>query len=563
MLNLHTENNSSTSQTDITQDEDNYISVKLYNRDSDLLVIHEAAKLVGRAKSPDYAINGMLRMMSQVLGLNRGRVLLPTGDKLSIRYSYGLTQSEHNRGVYLSGEGITGKVMTSGQLVVIENIDEEPGLLFRAVERKTLPQEVVSYIALPIMDGDTPIGVLACHRIRGRLRPFDADLVILRTFATFISQTLKIHRLLNGDGELNDDALFNQATGGRAEANIIGQSAAVQQVLEQVEQVASVDATVLLTGESGTGKENFARLIHASSHRRQAPLVAINCAAIPEQLLEAELFGHERGAFTGAVGKKLGKFELANGGTLFLDEIGDLNADLQTKLLRVLETRTVQRVGGVKDIPVDVRIVAATHKNLMAAVNDGAFRLDLFYRLNVFPIQLPALRHRQGDVSLLSQYFLQQAQTEYQRKARFEQGVLNRLSAYQWPGNVRQLENIIKRALLMSKGGAITAAIIDTILASESRITLHDDNPPLAQGHNQTAFTQTDRGECSIEKPADYGAGPSDVNRRPYSWVDEEEASEIRAALKRAKGNKTRAAALVGMTARQFRYRLNKLDIRS
>ncbi len=562
MLSINTDHNRRHKSNEYLPTDDNYNHVKLYNRDSDLLVIHEAAKLISRATSPDYPINAMLRMMSQVVGLNRGRVLLPQDDHLKIRYSYGLTPCEHDRGAYLSGEGITGKVMTSGQLVVIENIDEEPGLLFRAVERKTLPQEVVSYIALPIMDGATPMGVLACHRIRGRLRPFDADLVILRTFATLIGQTLKINQLLHEGSSAGCQSSTGRAPNSCAAPNIIGRSEAMRSVLEQVEQVAAVDATVLLTGESGTGKENFAHLIHASSSRNNGPMVAINCAAIPEQLLEAELFGHERGAFTGAVAKKIGKFELADQGTFFLDEIGDLSADLQTKLLRVLETQSVQRVGGVKEIPVNVRIVAATHKNLMAAVNAGHFRLDLFYRLNVFPIQLPALRHRPGDVLLLARYFLQRAQQEYRRSAVLEKGALDRLNCYEWPGNIRQLDNVIKRALLMSNRGVVTGAILDRILASESQVRIACDHAPgqpdsMATHRNCEAVSD----EQSFEPDVADRVPQSDSLRRSYNWVDKSEEEDIKSALQQARGNKTQAAALLGMTARQLRYRLNKLAI--
>lgn len=558
MLNLHTEhssNNPASNLKAISSADNSYVSLKLYNRESDLLAIHEAAKLAGRTQSPDCTINGMLRMMSQMLGLNRGRVLLPENDQLSIRYSYGLTRQEQERGVYMLGEGITGKVMSSGQLVVIENVDEEPGLLFRAVNRSTLPNEVVAYIALPILDGNTPIGVLGCHRIRARMRPIDADLQILRTFATLIGQALKIHRLMEDEKERTDT---NPATNFCNSENqtIVGRSAAIQSVLEQVEQVANANATVLLTGESGTGKERFARLIHTSSARETKPFIAINCAAIPEQLLEAELFGHERGAFTGAISKKAGKFELADGGTLFLDEIGDLDAGLQTKLLRVLETRSVQRVGGAKDIPVDVRIIVATHKNLMDEVNKGQFRLDLFYRLNVFPIHLPALRHRRGDISLLAQHFLKAAKKEYKHHASFEKGALERLDNYQWPGNIRQLENVIKRAVLMSKDRLVSKATLESILASESRVNIN------TQDSGFETFDTTHTNDRSIQStPAAESKTSSQCGRRPYNWVDQSETAEIREALERARGNKTRAAELLGMTARQFRYRLKKLDV--
>ncbi|MBX2858427.1 MAG: sigma 54-interacting transcriptional regulator [Cellvibrionaceae bacterium] len=547
----------------------NTFNVKLYNRDSDLLVIYEAAKLFVSSESPEYAISSILRMMSQMLGLNRGRVLLPEDGKLCIRYSYGLTEEERRRGIYLFGEGITGKVMQCGHVVVIENIDQEPGLLFRAVKRATLPQETVSYIALPIMDGARVIGVLACHRIRGRMRAFDEDLLILRTFATFISQILKINNLLESHHQFLC-AEQNPAKQQAFRKEILGTSPAVKTAIEQVEQVANTNATVLLSGESGTGKESFARLIHELSERSDQPFVAINCAAIPEQLLESELFGHERGAFTGAVAKKAGKFELANQGTLFLDEIGDLDATLQTKLLRILETQCIQRVGGVKEISVDVRVVVATHKNLMQAVNDGLFRLDLFYRLNVFPLHLPPLRYRSGDTPILARHFLSAAEREYKRHAVFETGVLERLASYQWPGNIRQLENVVKRAVLLSKHGKIPASLINTILARESQVnTLCSQSPLPGAAADSLADTaagnvapQTFVPEAQANSPT--GGGPYDnydATRRCYNWVDGDEADSIRQALKQAKGNKTRAAAILGMSVRQFRYRLKKLAI--
>ena len=556
----------------LTNSHNEYVNLKLYNRDSDLLAIHEAAKLVSRALNPDFTITSLLRMMSQMLGLNRGRVLLPQDDKLRIRFSYGLTPEEQQRGCYASGEGITGKVMLANQLVVIENIDEEPELLFKAVDRKTLPQEVVSYIALPIMDGTCPIGVLACHRIRSRMRPFDADLVILRTFATLIGQIVKIHKL-NEQSEELDSSPINTS----AKQLIIGESEEIQSTIDQIEQVSKTDVTVLLSGESGTGKECFARLLHCSSPRANKPFIAINCAAIPEQLLEAELFGHERGAFTGAVAKKFGKFEAADGGTLFLDEIGDLDAALQTKLLRVLETKSIQRVGGTAEIPVNIRIVVATHKNLMQQVNDGEFRLDLFYRLNVFPIVLPALRERIGDVSILTRFFLKKAKREFKKHAILEQGVLERLNNYEWPGNIRQLENVVKRALLLSKDNKIGPSLIDNILAAESQVTLFEDleNKKNHQTSNKAhqrkresiypntehSSHRTDQKRSSVISSSSHLTESTTNERRPYGWISTDEVDEITRALREAKGNKTRAAAALGMSARQFRYRMTKLNI--
>jgi Nif-specific regulatory protein len=529
---------------------------------ADLTVLHEAAKLIGHSGTPEIAITGTLRLMSQMLGLNRGRVLLPsTADGLlRIRYSYGLTEAERKRGLYSFEEGITGKVMQSGQQVVVQDVDQEPGFLFRAVDRATLPEGVVSYLAVPIMDGNLTVGVLAAHRLRMRPRAINADLVILRILATFIAQIIKINGLidertshLREENQELKEALEQQQNN----YGILGESAAVRDALLQITRVADTPVTVLLTGESGTGKERFSQILHLNSKRRDLPFLAINCAAIPEQLLESELFGHEKGAFTGATSSKQGKIELANGGTLFLDEIGDLNMELQSKLLRVLESQVIQRVGGIRDIPVDVRIVTATHKNLQEAVNRGTFRLDLFYRLNVFPIHLPPLRERTGDVRILARHFLLNANREYGRYTLFGKGVMERLESYNWPGNIRQLENVIKRAVLIALDGNITIGDIESILRQESVINSH-----LEAG--QSALAQPS--PLPPPEPAATivpvsSAGSIQSSARPYSWVREDEEQTLLEALQQTGGNKTRAAALLGMTARQFRYRLEKLSL--
>jgi Nif-specific regulatory protein len=529
---------------------------------ADLTVLHEAAKLIGHSGTPEIAITGTLRLMSQMLGLNRGRVLLPsTADGLlRIRYSYGLTEAERKRGLYSFEEGITGKVMQSGQQVVVQDVDQEPGFLFRAVDRATLPEGVVSYLAVPIMDGNLTVGVLAAHRLRMRPRAINADLVILRILATFIAQIIKINGLidertshLREENQELKEALEQQQNN----YGILGESAAVRDALLQITRVADTPVTVLLTGESGTGKERFSQILHLNSKRRDLPFLAINCAAIPEQLLESELFGHEKGAFTGATSSKQGKIELANGGTLFLDEIGDLNMELQSKLLRVLESQVIQRVGGIRDIPVDVRIVTATHKNLQEAVNRGTFRLDLFYRLNVFPIHLPPLRERTGDVRILARHFLLNANREYGRYTLFGKGVMERLESYNWPGNIRQLENVIKRAVLIALDGNITIGDIESILRQESVINSH-----LEAG--QSALAQPSPlppPESAATIVPVSSAGSIQSSARPYSWVREDEEQTLLEALQQTGGNKTRAAALLGMTARQFRYRLEKLSL--
>ena len=359
--------------------------------ESELLIVQEAARLITKSNNPRPAILGILRILSQLLGLNRGRVLLPTPETgaLAIYHSYGLTEDERSRGRYMVGEGVTGKVFQTGQLALIQDIDDEPLYLGRAVDRETLPSEAVSFIAVPIILEEYPIGVLAVHRLRQRTRPFQRDLALLQVLATLIGQSLRVNELIEEQTAnlMNENQLLkNKLESKGSRYGIMGQSPALQHTIQQALQVADTGTTVLLLGESGTGKERFARMQHLASDRAEGPFVSINCAAIPATLIESELFGHEKGAFTGANSMKRGKVELASNGTLFLDEIGDLDLELQAKLLKVLEEKMIQRVGGNKDIPVDVRVVAATHKNLQEAVNQNRFRLDLFYRLNIFPI---------------------------------------------------------------------------------------------------------------------------------------------------------------------------------
>jgi transcriptional regulator with GAF, ATPase, and Fis domain len=232
---------------------------------------------------------------------------------------------------------------------------------------------------------------------------------------------------------------------------IVGQSPPVLEAIEKVNRVAKTDAAVLITGETGTGKELFARAIHSASKRHAKPLIKLNCAALPTSLVESELFGHEKGAFSGAINRRIGRFELANGGTIFLDEIGEVPMDVQVKLLRVLQEREFERIGGTETIKVDVRIVAATNRDLTRAIRDGKFREDLFYRLNVFPLALPPLRERTGDVALLVQFLVAKFGARVGRRIdAIEQSTMDRLTSYQWPGNIRELENVLERAIILS-----------------------------------------------------------------------------------------------------------------
>jgi Nif-specific regulatory protein len=455
------------------------------------------------------------------------------------------------------GEGVTGKVFQSGQLALIQNIDEEPTYLARAVDRTTLPNEAVSFLAVPIVIEEYPAGVLAVHRLRQRERPFRRDLALLQVLATLIGQVLRVNELVaerTAHLMSENQLLKNKLESKGARYGIMGQSPALQQAIQQALQVAGTGTTVLLLGESGTGKERFARMQHLASDRAEGPFVSINCAAIPATLIESELFGHEKGAFTGATAMKRGKIELASGGTLFLDEIGDLDLDLQAKLLKVLEHKAIQRVGGNKEIPVDVRILAATHKNLQEAVNENRFRLDLFYRLNIFPIRLPPLRSRQGDVPILARYFLNLANQEYGRNLSFGPGALEMLDGYPWPGNIRQLENLVKRAVLMSTDSLITRGLIKQILSDEDGIIA-----PESSHQHQQPWLHTPEQPPMPNIPTHTSATPDGM--RPYARVREDERERILQALQQHQGNKTRAAIGLGMTPRQLRYRIQKLGI--
>ncbi len=454
------------------------------------------------------------------------------------------------------GEGVTGRVYQSGQVALIQDIDDEPTYLARAVDRTTLPDEAVAFIAVPIVIEEYPAGVLAVHRLRKRERPFQRDVALLQVLATFIGQALRVNELIAERTAhlLSENQLLkNKLESKGARYGIMGQSPALQQAIQQALQVASTATTVLLLGESGTGKERFARMQHMASDRAEGPFVSINCAAIPATLIESELFGHEKGAFTGATGMKRGKIELASGGTLFLDEIGDLDLELQAKLLKVLEQKSIQRVGSSKEIEVDVRIVAATHKNLQEAVNDNRFRLDLFYRLNIFPIRLPPLRARYGDVPILSRYFLNAANQEYGRKVSFGPGAIEMLDGYPWPGNIRQLENLIKRAVLLSIDGTIAHDLVKQILVDEDGV----NSPDTVTQPSTTANIRPTSHVPHVD-PVTEASG-----LRPYIKVRGDEGAQILDALARNQGNKTRAAMSLGMTPRQLRYRIQKLGLQT
>ena len=323
---------------------------------------------------------------------------------------------------------------------------------------------------------------------------------------------------------------------------IVGDSPALREVLGRVEQVAQTTATVLLRGETGTGKEMVARAIHINSARESKPFIKVNCAALAPGILESELFGHEKGAFTGAVGRRPGRFELADGGTLFLDEIGDVPIDVQVKLLRVLQEREFERVGGSETVKVDVRLVSATHRDLERQIAAGQFREDLYYRLNVFPIQLPPLRERIGDIALLAEHFVQKYARSFGKQIRgLDASAVAALNGYVWPGNVRELENVIERALILTRGPDVTSADLEF-----TKRSIPTPQPSPVSG--------------GVGGGADVGLS-RDGARPLHERLSEQERAEIIQAIDQSQGNIAHAARRLGINRSTLYYRLRKYGL--
>lgn len=514
----------------------------------ELLLMREVMKLVGRSLAPAYVLREMLHLMSELLGLNRGRMVLADevaegGERTaSVRHAYGLTAAETARGVFRWGEGITGRVLASGLPAIVQDVDAEPLFLFRTVARADLPPQTVAFIALPIEVNGATVGVLACHRIRSRQRHLNDDLALLRILATLAGQLLRLEQLVAEETRqlaARNEALERALDVGSARYGLIGRSPALLQALSELERVSESQATVLLLGESGTGKELFARAVHLASGRRDQPFIKVNCSAIPDTLFESELFGHERGAFTGAHSARPGWFEQAHGGTIFLDEIGELPLALQAKLLRTLQEGTLVRLGGQREIRVDVRLVAATHRDLAQEAAAGRFRQDLYYRLNVIPIRLPSLRERREDIRPLALHFTSRANQAHQRNVHLAADALERLERLDWPGNIRELGNVIERVVLLADQPVVHAGDLSRFLPEEIA------TPP---------------------RPAPRHAAPAEATAaplvRPYQSADSHDAQTLQAALAQHGGNQSRAAQSLGLTLRQFSYRLRKAGVR-
>jgi Nif-specific regulatory protein len=429
---------------------------------------------------------------------------------------------------YRMGEGITGRVVQTGKPMVVPRVSREPAFLNRVSDRPELVEQELTYISAPIsLDGRT-IGAIGIDLRFKADRDYNRTVKFLGVVGSMISHAIRVSRLIQSEKQrlVDENTHLRQELKERYDfSNLVGNSGPMRQVYEQIAQVARTNTTVLLRGESGTGKELIAHALHYNSPRAKKPFIKVSCAALPQDLIESELFGYERGAFTGAHATKKGRFEVAEGGTLFLDEIGELNLATQVKLLRVLQEREFERLGGVETIRTNIRLIAATNKDLEKAITAAEFREDLYYRLNVFSIFVPPLRERKPDILLLADYFLEKFSREHGKQVkRIATPAIDMLSSYHWPGNVRELANVMERAIVVCDAQVIHAHHL----------------PPTLQTAEASGTTQTTTLKESLEAF---------------------EKDALQDALKSARGNRAKAARLLGTTERIFNYRVRRYSI--
>ena len=497
---------------------------------SEITVLKEITTAVVRERNVRKLLEEVLEILERSMGMLRGTFALLEGDELRIEASTRqLNAEERALGRYHIGEGITGLVAKTGRAEVVLDIRKDKRFLNRTKARN--PEEALSFVCVPLIHRGQIVGTLSVDReLRGDTTSLGQDVAFLEIIAGIIAEAASVCReacaerdtLRDENRKLRD--LLSDNVG-----RLIGNAPAMRVVYEQIRQVAPSEATVLIRGGSGTGKELVARAIQGLSIRKDKPFVVLNCAALPEALVESELFGHEKGAFTDARERRIGRAEAADGGTLFLDEIGDLSIPVQVKLLRFLQERTFSRVGSNEELKSDVRFIAATSRNLEELMEKKLFREDLYYRLSVFPIALPALSERKDDIILLAEHFLRRMNVKYGKSiARISAPAMNMLQAYAWPGNVRELENCIERAVLTTKDD-----------------TIHGYNLPPA---------------IQVEEFAEDPFNPE----AKLTLDDQVAAFERRVlmeTLKRHNGNRSAAGRELGVSPRMMNYRLTRAGI--
>jgi Nif-specific regulatory protein len=431
----------------------------------ELTMIYEVGKILCSSLSLDKSLHQLLEVIASHLNINSGMISLAQESGIFRTISsIGLSSAEVQHAVFKKGEGITGKIYQHGIPIVIPDISDEPLFLNKTGALRHIETEKIAFVGVPIKVGSHCIGVFSMQFKKAEtFAGFQSTLRLLSMVARLIGQSWQLNENVSKERHqlLLEKSLLQKALNKKFSLDsIIGESQLMQEVFSQVHLSAGTSNTILLRGESGTGKEQIARAIHALSPRKSAPFIKTNCGALSENLLESELFGHEKGAFTGATHERAGRFEQADGGTLFLDEIGDISPSFQVKLLRVLQEREFERVGGNKTIKINVRIICATHRNLEEEVKQGRFRADLYYRINVISIHLPPLRERKEDIPLLTAHILNHHNQTNATNIQLTERAIQVLMQCQWPGNVRELENCIARSCTLSRSQLIDAEAI-------------------------------------------------------------------------------------------------------
>ena len=549
----------------------------------ELITVYEICRILGASLDIDRSFRSVLNVLAAQLDLQRLMIVMadPDEDALRVHSAAGLSRVQESRGRWHVGEGVIGHVYATGMPVVLPDVSQAAEFIDRTGAFSAEEGHMMAFLVVPLKTDKGTLGVLAAQReVQGNARLSD-DQRILTMVATLLAQAAQLHEAVRDEHQRLQrettrlqKALQRQPRGRYALDNVIGESREMQQVFVEVHQAAPSRATVLLRGESGTGKEAIARAIHYLSPRKDAAFIKVNCAALTESLLESELFGHEKGAFTGAIGERKGRFELAHGGTLFLDEIGDISPAFQAKLLRVLQEREFERVGGSKPVKVDVRLVCATNRDLEKMVQRGEYRADLYYRINVVSIFLPPLRERRADIPPLVAHFIDRYNKENRKQLRITPEAMKVLASCYWPGNVRELENCIERTATMIQGDTIRDLAFPCKQNKCLTQTLHfmekADAVAAAQGRSEIgsvpdpgtrANTGTAPSPTVIGPTRGLPAKSSDERLMPEP-VDERE--RLIWAMEQCGWVQAKAARLLKLTPRQLGYALqkNRIEVR-
>ncbi len=517
-----------------------------------LITVYEISKILSSSLALHDTLNQVLNVISSHLYMDRGMVsLMQDSGKLCVIAAVGLTHEEMRQGEFKAGEGVTGQVFKNGMPIVIPDIAQEALFLNKTGAKKPLAGKPVAFLGVPIKVGRQCIGVLSFqYEKRKSFNGFQSKLQLLKMAAGLIGQSVHLHQQITADRQqlLQEKSRLQKDLASKYSlSNVIGQSKPMQEVFADVHMAAPGNSTILLRGESGTGKEVIARAIHYLSARQHATFIKVNCAALTESLLESELFGHEKGAFTGALQQRKGRFEQAHGGTLFLDEIGDISPAFQVKLLRVLQEREFERVGGNATIKVDVRLICATNRNLEIAVNQGEFRSDLYFRINVISIFLPPLRERREDIPLLVENILSRFNRENNAKVSITPEALRILTNCHWPGNVRELENCVARFSTLSHSNVIQSSDIPCQTNNCLSSSLWKYRPQ----HTIIPIATT---SDSPRNP--YPISTFDANNQLHT-----QREQLLNAMEKSGWVQAKAARLLNLTPRQMGYALKKNHI--